>query len=222
MVPALVTILIHGLLGFLLTTNWTLFTSRDWQIVSQPKVIEAHLVKIDNRNAPLPKKIEKIKSYTVPRIRPPEKVDKILEYKPAAPKEIVEVGSTKVEDRKEDFVDLMTLLVAEEQALQTEEENNVSISYATAIQRKVITYWSRPPSARNGMECVIAIQLVPTGEIVTSSILTSSGNKAFDLSALNAVKKAGSFPELKNLASTEFERNFRRFRLLFRPEDLRY
>ena len=72
------------------------------------------------------------------------------------------------------------------------------------------------------MECVIAIQLVPTGEVVASSLLKSSGNKAFDLSALNAVKKAGNFPEIKNLSSSEFERNFRRFRLLFRPEDLRY
>ena len=48
------------------------------------------------------------------------------------------------------------------------------------------------------------------------------GNGAFDRSAINAVEKAGSFPELKNLPPREFERTFRRFSLLFRPEDLRY
>ena len=49
-----------------------------------------------------------------------------------------------------------------------------------------------------------------------------SGNSAFDRSAINAVEKAGSFPELQNLPTREFEKTFRRFRLLFRPEDLRY
>jgi len=220
--PTVATILIHGVLGFLLTTNWKLFNEQDWQMVSQPKVINAHLVKIDNRSKSPQKKLKNIKSSVVVPVEPPKKVAPVSQYKISEPKKVTEVNPLELENRKEDLVDLMTLLVSEEQALQAEDENNVSVSYATAIQRKVITYWSRPPSARNGMECVISIQLVPTGEVVASRILTSSGNKAFDLSALNAVKKAGSFPELKNLSSTEFERNFRRFRLLFRPVDLRY
>ena len=64
-------------------------------------------------------------------------------------------------------------------------------------------------------------QQFPTGEVVSVSVLKSSGNGAFDRSAINAVEKAGSFPELQNLPSREFEKTFRRFRLLFRPEDLR-
>ena len=223
-VPVLTTIFIHGILGFILTANWTLFSTEDWQIVSQPRVIEAHLVKIDNKNIPPSKKVEKIKRPTVApiRARPAKKIEQVSKQGATEAKEFVKEDSKKSEASKEDFVDLMTLLAAEEQAFQAKKEKNISISHAVAIQRKVITYWSRPPSARNGMECVIAIQLVPTGEVVASSLLKSSGNKAFDLSALNAVKKAGNFPEIKNLSSAEFERNFRRFRLLFRPEDLRY
>ncbi len=224
--PVLATIFIHGLLGLILTANWTLFSPEDWQIVSQPKVIEAHLVRINNKNIPSSKKIEKIKHPTATptpiRTRSTKKVEQVAKQEVTEAKEFVEEDSKRVEGTREDFIDLMTLLAAEEQALQAENEKNISISHAAAIQRKVIKYWSRPPSARNGMECVIAIQLVPTGEVVASSLVMSSGNKAFDLSALNAVKKAGSFPELKKLSSTEFERNFRRFRLLFRPEDLRY
>ena len=98
----------------------------------------------------------------------------------------------------------------------------MSASYAGLIQRTVINYWSRPPSARNGMEALLSIQLIPTGDIVSVTVLKSSGNGAFDRSAINAVEKAGSFPELKSLPIREFERTFRRFRLLFRPEDLRY
>ena len=98
----------------------------------------------------------------------------------------------------------------------------MSASYAALIRDTVVNYWSRPPSARNGMEALLAIQLVPTGEIVSVSVLRSSGNVAFDRSAMNAVEKAGSFPELKNLPAREFEQTFRRFQLLFCPEDLRF
>lgn len=98
----------------------------------------------------------------------------------------------------------------------------MSASYAALIRDTVVNYWSRPPSARNGMEALLAIQLVPTGEIVSVSVVRSSGSSAFDRSAINAVEKADSFPELSNLPNREFEKTFRRFQLLFRPEDLRY
>lgn len=98
----------------------------------------------------------------------------------------------------------------------------MSASYAALIRDTVVNYWSRPPSARNGMEALLAIQLVPTGEIVSVTVLRSSGSTAFDRSAVNAVEKAAAFPELRNLPSREFEKTFRRFQLLFRPEDLRY
>ena len=98
----------------------------------------------------------------------------------------------------------------------------MSASYAASIRDTVESYWSAPPSARNGMEALLAIQLVPTGELVSVSVLRSSGSVAFDRSALNAVEKAAAFPELRNLPRREFERRFRRFQLLFRPETLRY
>jgi colicin import membrane protein len=113
--------------------------------------------------------------------------------------------------------------VAEEETLEVAvTADEMAASYAALIRDTVVNYWSRPPSARNGMEALLAIQLVPTGEIVSVSVLRSSGSTAFDRSAMNAVEKAGSFPELKNLPSGEFEKTFRRFQLLFRPEDLRY
>ena len=114
--------------------------------------------------------------------------------------------------------------VAEEEgaAAAAVTSSEMAASYAATIQQTVINYWSRPPSARNGMEVLLSIQLIPTGEVVSATVLQSSGNSAFDQSAINAVKKAGSFPELQNLPPGEFEQSFRRFRLLFRPEDLRY
>ena len=42
------------------------------------------------------------------------------------------------------------------------------------------------------------------------------------LGAINAVQKAERFPELQDLPTRVFEQNFRRFTLLFKPEDLRF
>jgi colicin import membrane protein len=99
---------------------------------------------------------------------------------------------------------------------------SASDTVAAIIQRAVINRWTRPPSARNGMRAVLEIALVPTGDVVGVAVLSTSGNQAFDRSAINAVEKAGRFPEVKELERALFERDFRRFQLIFKPEDLRY
>ena len=72
------------------------------------------------------------------------------------------------------------------------------------------------------MVAILEIALVPTGDVVGVTVLESSGNLAFDSSAVNAVEKVGRFSEVKSLERAVFERDFRRFQLIFRPEDLRY
>jgi colicin import membrane protein len=120
--------------------------------------------------------------------------------------------------------ELERAMEAEEQAMAAETEGQLVQSYAGLIKNAVERAWSRPPSARTGMQAVLAISMLPTGEIVDVSVVRSSGNDAFDRSAVNAVKKVGYFPELQELAHMyprQFDRNFRRFQLDFYPEDLR-
>ncbi|MCV6615378.1 MAG: cell envelope integrity protein TolA, partial [Cellvibrionaceae bacterium] len=104
---------------------------------------------------------------------------------------------------------------------QAEEDEQYSQSYSAIIAQKVENYWSRPGSARKGMQCVLRISLVPTGRVVNVTVVKSSGNAAFDRSAENAVRRAEEFPELKQLPLAVFERNFRQFTLTFNPKDLR-
>jgi colicin import membrane protein len=104
---------------------------------------------------------------------------------------------------------------------QAAEDAIVAQSYNHIIDKKVSDNWSRPPSARNDMAVLLRIQLVPTGEVVGVDVMSSSGNAAFDRSAIRAVKKAERFPELQQLSSRIFEKNFRVFKLLFEPRDLR-
>ncbi|MDA0790490.1 MAG: cell envelope integrity protein TolA [Proteobacteria bacterium] len=114
----------------------------------------------------------------------------------------------------------LAMAVSQEQAARraiTDDEK--AMAYVAQIQRDIISNWSRPPSARNGMEALLRVFLVPTGEVVNVVVERSSDNDAFDRSAMQAVTKAGRFqvpPE-----SRQFERSFREFTVLFRPEDLR-
>lgn len=220
-----------------------------WQSDSQPRTIEARLLQPAIINATLvdaaslkPKKPppapvrktpprETVKAAVKPVEKPaakpvpkpakaaPAPVEKALAAKPEpAPKPRISPEELAANNRRE-----LADAVQAEQSVQAEvTAEQMSASYAALIRNTVTNYWSRPASARNGMEVVLSIQLVPTGEIVSVSVVRSSGSTAFDRSAINAVEKAGSFPELRNLPSREFEDSFRRFQLLFRPEDLRY
>lgn len=94
-----------------------------------------------------------------------------------------------------------------------------AMAYAAQIKREIAQQWSRPPSARRDMEALLRVRLVPTGEVVDVSVAKSSGNRSFDRSAVLAVEKAERFQVPDD--SRQFERNFREFNVLFRPEDLR-
>ena len=97
-------------------------------------------------------------------------------------------------------------------------------SYSAYISDRIANQWSRPPSARRGMEVTLIIQMAPTGRVVSVAVEKSSGNNAFDRSAEQAVHKVERFERLQELSKSNprlFESSFRRFRLVFRPDDLR-
>lgn len=83
------------------------------------------------------------------------------------------------------------------------------------IRQKVERNWVRPAGWTKGMECVVRVRLVPTGEVISATIARPSGNPTFDRSVENAVYKASPLPlpEDKSL----FE-HFRELELRFRPE----
>lgn len=112
-------------------------------------------------------------------------------------------------------------LKQEDQMLEAEQAEATAQSYTALIANRLIQNWNRPPSARNGMQCRLTIQLVPTGRIVGVTISKSSGNAAFDRSAEQAAWKAEQFSELQGMDSITFEKYFRKLDVLFDPQDLR-
>lgn len=220
--PAIVTVALHGLLVLMLLFRWN---GPAQVVAAAPTVqpIQASLVQAETLK-PKPKPKTKPKAEAEP-VSPPEPPS-VSEAKPEpAPAEETSPGPVPTLDAEQ-----LAMLTREE--LKTLTDTDVGVTGAEApslrdmvaatIRAAVINRWTRPPSARNGMVSVLSIQLVPTGEVVGVSVLQSSGNSAFDRSAMNAVERAGRFPEVAKLEDRIFEANFRRFQLIFKPEDLRY
>ena len=112
-------------------------------------------------------------------------------------------------------------LEEEAEFLEAQQSEQVAQSYVDVMAQRIENNWSRPPSARTGMQVVLALQLVPTGEVVNVTVVESSGNAAFDRSAEQAVKRVERFEEVQEMPPQVFERHFRQLRLVFKPEDLR-
>jgi colicin import membrane protein len=139
---------------------------------------------------------------------------------PAVPDPAIERQQLREQTQRQQQQDMQRAMAEEELMMQAEEDELLADSYAALIKRTVEGYWSRPPSARKDMQVILSIRLIPTGEVVGVEVTQSSGNLAFDRSALNAVEKAARFPELKDMQPSVFEAYFRRFSLVFKPEDL--
>ena len=88
--------------------------------------------------------------------------------------------------------------------------------YSYVIKKQVMANWKRPKNLNSNLKTEIQINLVPTGEIISSKIIKGSGNKIFDDSALSAVLKVRSFEGL-NMQMNLFDQHFREFILIFSP-----
>jgi TonB family protein len=225
--PALLTIGIHVGIVLVLGFRWAGPTQ---VIAAAPaaQAVQAVLVSADSL-APKPTPKPPLKPKPKPKQKPKPQVDPT----PAPPQEVpppavVEPMPEVKDAAPESDATQLAAMAREELANMTtselsgSESTNLQDAVAATIQRAVINRWTRPPSARNGMVSVLSIQLVPTGEVVGVGVLTTSGDAAFDRSAISAVERVGKFPEIAQLDSRVFETTFRRFQLIFRPEDLRY
>ncbi|CAH0991623.1 hypothetical protein SIN8267_01732 [Sinobacterium norvegicum] len=236
-IPLTVAVLLHaGLIWFMLTgiePEHKPFKAK------APQFIDAKLVKIKAqpvvkpkpkpaakpKNKPKPKPVVKPKPKSKPAVKPRPKIDqKALDKKAEAlkVKKQQEAEQQRLKQlQKEREQQLLSALEDEDDYQQASSNAQLATSYSALIREQVGQSWSRPPSARNDMEVLLQIHLVPTGEVSSVEILKGSGSAVFDQSAVRAVNKAERFVELQDLPPAVFEQYFRRFNLLFRPEDLR-
>ena len=225
-VPAFFAVLVHLLFGLAMEGGWT---STSPVMTAQPQVIQASLVSltkpIKRQAQPKPKS----EPIAAPKPQPAPNPEPIVSSEPPAERQ--EPSDPEPSDlepsREVRLAELQKELMAGLDELPDAEEGDVSEideiqQVASLMQARIAQNWRRPPSARNGMEALLIISLVPTGEVVGISISQGSGSNAFDQSAIAAVERVGQFPEVTVLPISDFEQYFRRFPLRFKPEDLRY
>jgi colicin import membrane protein len=107
-----------------------------------------------------------------------------------------------------------------QQAVADTQGDEVAGSLDDLIVKLVSDNWTRPPSARNGMSVEVQIEMLPDGTITNASVTRSSGDSAFDGSAVSAVRKVGRIPEMQQLDRATFDKLYRQRRAVFKPEDL--
>ncbi len=228
--PLLLALALHALAFLSLRVGWNPETAEVRAI--KPQIVRSTLVMLEPKAKPAarPKPAAKVSPPpTRRREEPKPAVQAPATEKPEAPPQDAEAERRRAEQaerqqRLEQLAETSFLDALENEAadlaesLAAEEAEAVVQTYRYGIYERVVANWSRPPSARNNMEARLLVELVPTGDVVSVTLVDGSGNEAFDRSAEAAVRKARRFEVPKD--PDIFERYFRRFTLLFRPEDL--
>ncbi len=231
--PIIFAVLLHALAVAALQVGW----EPERQVIREikPQIVNAELVVLEPKAKappPKPKPVAKAPPKPAPKAQPkPEpakpKVDPAIEQaRQEQARREAQARAQEQAERERRLAELddsaMLRALEEESAALADaaagEAEAAVASYKLGIYQQIVGNWSRPPSARNGMEATLSVALVPTGDVVDVTLLKSSGNTAFDQSAEQAVRKSRRFEVPKE--SALFEAHFRNFNLLFRPEDL--
>ena len=138
---------------------------------------------------------------------------------------LIEANKLKiVEDNKEissilERLDLKKDLINPTTEKETKNTDLEKVMYFSSLIRdQIMSNWREPKSSKVGLKTEFIISLVPTGEVIDVSLTKSSGDKAFDQSALLAINKVNRFYDLE-MPRKLFDENFRKFTVVFSPKE---
>ena len=192
-------IFLHLLLFSILITDFSIFAPQQDRIKTIP--VEFVNLPIDIEN--IPKKINNIKNELLENnIQKKELIDEL-----------------KTIDKKKFDFDIRKNL--EDQIAETKflnEKREVQIRIAL-IQERINSIWKKPSLINKNIQAEFVINLAPSGEILSFDLISSSGEKVFDDSALAALSKIYFITEVIGLERKYFERNFRSFNLVFKSKN---
>ena len=115
----------------------------------------------------------------------------------------------------EENINTNDLLISVKQSLDKLEEEKFKRTIII-IQKKFIELWNKPFVLNEDIKVSIKIKLAPSGEILSKTLIESSGNDKFDDSAMKAVSNISFLKEVSNLRREDFERYFREINLVFK------
>ena len=117
----------------------------------------------------------------------------------------------------EENINTNDLLISVKQSLDKLEEEKFKKTIII-IQKKFIELWNKPFVLNEDIKVSIKIKLAPSGEILSKTLIESSGNDKFDDSAMKTVSKISFLKEVSNLRRDDFERYFREINLVFKSK----
>ena len=240
-------LLLHGIVVVLMLSNMQTVNEREMRV--QPRVVQARLVELEAQAPPQRTEVidltaqrqaeaeEQRRQAQAQREREErERQRQLEEQRQREEAQRQEQQRQEEERQRQQALERQRQEQAAEQRAQEEfqralmEEENYQAAMAEQqlvdavgyeIERAVELNWSRPPSARRGMQAILSVSLVPTGGLTSVDIVESSGDSAFDRSAMQAVQRAAPFNAVRELEPAVFERNFRSCVFRFNPQDLR-
>jgi colicin import membrane protein len=89
------------------------------------------------------------------------------------------------------------MIAAEEEVFAAEDSIEARV-YQNMIVQKVRRNWARPGTARDDLECIVAVQQVPGGVVVSARVMECNGDDIVRRSVENAVHKASPLPQPSN------------------------
>ena len=196
--PLCLSLLIH--FGIVLSFSDFFNINFDQFNIQSSKPISAYIIFEEKKK--IRKNPIKLSEVTQKKEKKVEKQDIEISSSASILEEIQQLEETRLVDVKE----------IDKNLLRTDVEK-----YSYLIQRQVKENWKKPKNINQSLKTEIQINLVPTGEILSASVIKSSGNKAFDESAMSAILKVKSFEGL-TMQMQLFDQHFRKFTLVFTPE----
>ena len=192
-------IFVHLFLLAILTLDFSIFVPQKDRINTIPVEFVTFPTEKENNS----KKIENIKS---------ESIEKNIQKK-------VLIEDLKVDKKKQLNFDSKRKLedqIAETKLLKERREVQITIAL---IQDRINSIWKKPSLGNKNIQSEFVINLAPSGEILSFDLISSSGDKVFDESALAALSSISFITEVIGLDRKYFERNFRSFNLVFKSKN---
>jgi len=139
---------------------------------------------------------------------------KRAEEKRVAEQKRAEAAQREAEEqsRADSEAELRNSLAAEERANQLR-SNGALVSWLSQITARIQHAWLRPPSARQGIQCVLHITQAPGGAVVSARIESCNGDQAVRESIEAAAYRASPLPPPPD--PSLFERDLE---VTFRPD----
>ena len=192
-------IFVHLFLLAILTIDFSIFVPQKDRINTIPVEFVTFPTEKENNS----KKIKNIKNESIEKNI--QKKELIEDLKVDKKKQLNFDSKRKLEDQ-----------IAETKLLKERREVQITIAL---IQDRINSIWKKPSLGNKNIQSEFVINLAPSGEILSFDLISSSGDKVFDESALAALSSISFITEVIGLDRKYFERNFRSFNLVFKSKN---